>query len=126
MRALAVTCVVLCGCHTVDPELYARTRRELGRFQHVAKVEAASTDPLPVPWAKGQFAVWAITADERTTLIEAQVESVGADGAIVSIVSLSPKVRPTARLSFEHQPKDLADARASIRQIIRRRGDAAP
>lgn len=127
MRALAVTCVVLCGCHTVDPEIYARTRREMGRFQHgFAKLEGPSTAPLPAPWAKGQFAVWAITADERTTLIEALVENVGPDGAVVSIVSLAPKVRTTARLSFDHQPKDLADARASIRQIVRRRGDGAP
>jgi hypothetical protein len=127
MRALAATCLVLCGCHTVDPELYARTRREVGRFKEgFAKLEGPSTGPLPAPWAKGQFAVWAITADEHTTLIEVQVEDVNAEGAIVNIVSLSPKLRTTARLSFDHQPKDLADARASIRQIVRRRGDLAP
>jgi hypothetical protein len=124
LTPLLLLCVAAAGCRSVDTELYARTKREMARFEKgFAKMEGPSTAPLPAPWARGQFAVWAITANEETTLIEAQVEDNGPQGATVSVVSLSPRVRTTARISFEHQPKDLGDARASLRQIIRRRGD---
>jgi hypothetical protein len=42
------------------------------------------------------------------------------------VTTLAPKRRTTAQLTFAHQPRDLADARASLRQIVRRRGDEAP
>jgi hypothetical protein len=126
-RALAAVLslsLAVAGCRSVDTELYARTKREMGRFEKgFAKMEGPSTGPLPAPWAPGQFAVWAITTDDETTLIEAQVVYCGPGGATVSVVSLSPRQRTTASISFEHQPKDLADARASLRQITRTRGE---
>jgi hypothetical protein len=125
MRVFVAVVVVLSGCRSVDTELYARQRRELARFQHgFAKLEAATNAPLPAPWAAGQFAVWAVTANDETTLIEAQVESASASGATVTVTSLSPRQRLVATVTYEHQPKDVADARASVRQIVRRRTDA--
>jgi hypothetical protein len=128
LRPAVLLLLLLGSCRPpYDTEIYARTRREMARFTHgFAKTEGPSTTPLPAPWAPGQFAVWAITADERTTLVEAVVEDVADGGTSVSVTMLAPTLRTTARVSFDHQPKDLADARASLREIVRRRGDQKP
>jgi hypothetical protein len=55
------------------------------------------------------------------------VKEVSAEGAItLKLVSLSPKLRVTSDLKFSRQPKDVADARAALVQVIRVRGADRP
>jgi hypothetical protein len=131
MRPLLFTLLALAaGCRSFDPDLVARTERELQRGkQGFHKLEGAPVpgSQVPVPWTKGQYAVWAITRPDSktglTTLIEAQIEEADAEGVIVMITSLSPRLRSTARLTFTRQPHSRAEARDVLTQVIRRRGD---
>jgi hypothetical protein len=127
---IALLLVTSAGCRSFDPDLVARTERELARCkQAFHKLEGAPPPgtPVPVPWTKGQYALWAITRPDSktapTTLTEAQIEEADSEGVIVMITTLSPKIRTTARLTFSHQPHTRAEARDVLTQVIRRRGD---
>jgi len=116
----------LAAACTVDPGLVRRTRAELERVKRGAPViEAAppADATVPLPWTKGQFAVWAIRDGDDVTLTEVQVEECDDEGAIVMVTVVSPKVRTTARLTFKQQPHTRAEAREWLTQIIRRRGE---
>jgi hypothetical protein len=79
--------------------------------------------PVPLPWTKGQYAVWAITQGDETTLTMAQVEEADTDAAILMITTLSPRLRTTSRLTFRGQPHSRDEAKQMLTQLIRRRED---
>src|SRR5262245_49540516 len=78
---------------------------------------------VPVPWTKGQFAVWAIRDGEYATLTGVTIEEADREAVILMITTISPKVRTTSRLTFSRQPHTRAEARDLLTQLIRRRGD---
>lgn len=125
-RLLALLLLVTTGCRSVDRDLVNRTRAELARALEKGRRHVPPPAPdaaLPVPWTKGQFAVWGVTVGEYTTLTEAQIEEADENGYIVMITIISPRVRTTARLTFSQQPHTHDEARDFLTQVIRRRGD---
>ncbi len=125
MRQLLLVPLLLTAC-TVDHALVRRCQSELERMKRSFKaVEGppASDATVPLPWTKGQFAVWAIRDGDDTTLTGVRVEDADDEGAIVMVTTVSPKVRTTARLTFKQQPHTRAQARDYLTQVIRRRGE---
>lgn len=127
MRALLLFFALsLFGCSSVNRDFVNRTRQQLDRAAKASREHVGPPQPgaaLPAPWARGQFAVWAITVGEHTTLTEAQVEEADENGFIVMLTIINPRVRTTARLTFTHQPRTHDEARDFLTQVIRRRGE---
>lgn len=126
MRAFVLVAFVLAGCRSIDPERYALAQRELAKREGATRAVApppAPGTPVPVPWSKGQYAVWAVTAGKTTTLLKAQVEEANVEGAVLLFTTLSPKLRTTAKLTFRQQPHTLDEARELLTQVVRKRGD---
>ena len=126
LLSLALVLLVTAGCRSIDRDLVSRTKTELAKALEKGRRHEAAPGPgssIPVPWTKGQFAVWGVTVGEYTTLTEAQIEEADENGYIVMITIISPRVRTTARLTFSHQPRTHDEARDFLTQVIRRRGD---
>jgi hypothetical protein len=126
VRRLAAIVLSLCACKSVNPDYVKRARAELKRYEQGQRRMRPAPEPgspVPLPWTKGQYAVWAVKAGDETTLTAAQVEEADTDGAILMITTLSPRLRTTARLTFRGQPHSRDEAKAMLTQVIRRRED---
>jgi hypothetical protein len=127
MRApLVIVLICLVSCSSFDRAIKAQVDRELARCSKATPRVEGPSGNVPAPWAQGQYAIWAIKSGEETTLVQASVDAVAPNAVTVTMTTLAPKRRTAAQLTFAHQPKDLADARASLLQIVRRRGDETP
>ncbi|MBL8952487.1 MAG: hypothetical protein JNK82_17035 [Myxococcaceae bacterium] len=125
MRFFVLLFPLLAAC-TVDHALVRRTEAELERMRKNFKAQEgppADDASVPLPWTKGQFAVWAIREGDDTTLTSVRIEDADEEAAIVMLTTVNPRVRTTARLTFTRQPHSLAEARDYLTQIIRRRGE---
>jgi hypothetical protein len=126
---LVLLLLLLASACSIDRALVLRTKAELERMAKAGRTVEGPPPPgsaVPVPWSKGQFAVWAIRQGDYATLTSVQVEEADAEAAIVMITTLSPKLRTTARLTFSRQPHTRAEARELLTQVIRRRGNERP
>ncbi|MBK7865065.1 MAG: hypothetical protein IPJ65_41995 [Archangiaceae bacterium] len=129
MRAPALTALTLLTACTTDHALVQRIKTEMTRYTralHRQEPAPEPQEPLPSPWQKGQYVVWATTLGDKVTLTEAQIEEADAQAVIVMITTVSPKLRTTSRLTFTQQPHTRAEAKSYLTQIIRRRGDERP
>lgn len=129
MRLFLVLLLACAGCRSIDRDLVERTKKEMTKALEKGRRHEGPPQPgasIPVPWTKGQFAVWGITQGEYTTLTEAQVEEADENGFIVMMTIVSPRLRTTARLTFSEQPHSRDEARDFLTQVIRRRGDERP
>ena len=125
MRSLLLLLPLLGAC-TVDHGLVRRTQKELERMAKNGRGQEGPPPPgtrVPVPWNKGQFAVWSVREGDWVTLTHVQIEEADHEAVVVMITTLSPKIRTTSRLTFTRQPHTIAEAREYLTQIIRRRGD---